>query len=314
MSETAYEWKPVDFRTKEEWQEERNRLSEDYADKAEGFLPTPVTQVAGTGPQELQQVLAQRQAAMQGYDAPQLAAMRASMAGNQQAAQQQRERALQAALAKQGIRGGSAAALQAQMGLRAQQEQAQAETGLMLAQEQRQREALGEYEGTVTDAYQRAQEQAFQESAAKLAMEQLAQADYIAQMGKESEDLYSTEMADATKEAGGCFSIAIISAAGLAASMSDAKAADLNALRMLRDTQTTVEQRRGYYMVSESVDGILKSSPVARSVGKALVVAPAVTYAKTGGFWSGVVTKFWLKVFALVAPKTPFIRSNGEVV
>ena len=329
------------LKTPEEWQAERQRLSADYAAKAAGFTPAPVTQVAGTGPAELQQVLAQRQSALQGYQAPELAGMRAAMAQQQQAGQNQESRALQAALAKQGIRGGAAASLQAQMAQKAAMQQGQQETQLMMAQEQRQREALGEYDKTVNEAYQKAQEQAFQEAAAKLAMEQLAQADYLAQMGKESQDLYSTEMADATKEAGGCFSILIISTAGLALGVSDAKASEIigaaktapearsvvvscdsegkvwdeiTALRALRDSEATVEQKRGYYRFSEAVAPVVSQSKLFQKLGYVCMIRPAVKYATGQRGISGLMTKAWLKIFEVLGANGPFERKNGEIV
>jgi hypothetical protein len=126
--------------------------------------------------QEQQDILRRRQSALAGYEAPELAAMRASAAGTQQAAQSQAERALQASLARQGIRGGAAASLQAQMAQRAAIGQAQAEQNLMLQQAQRQREALGEYEGSVGGAMGTAQSQQLAELSADVAQRQAIEA------------------------------------------------------------------------------------------------------------------------------------------
>jgi len=302
--------RPMGVRTPSEWEERLKKLQEEYAAKAGEFTPEQIDSLAGRGPTELQNVLTQRQSALQGYEAPELAAMRASMAGTQQAAQQERERALQAALAQQGIRGGSAAALQAQMAQRAAGEQAQQETQLMLAQEQRQREALGEYEQTAADAYTRAQTEEFMPIAAKLAMEQLAQAQYLAEMGKESEDLYTTEMAEAQKEAGGCCFIFLEVGNG-----------ELDRIaRRARDELMTDRNRRGYYKLSEVFVPLMRKSGVFKALVKWTMVKPMIAWGKWYYGESKInrvfepVAMFWFRMFDYLGQNHPFIRENGEVV
>lgn len=136
--------------------------------------------------QEQQDILNRRRSGMAGYEAPELAAMRASMAGTQQASQAQADRALQASLARSGIKGGAAASLQAQMAQKAALGQAQAEQNLMLQQAQRQREALGEYEGSVGGAMQTAQGQQLAELSAGVAQQQALEA---YRKGLQEEDL-----------------------------------------------------------------------------------------------------------------------------
>ena len=148
--------------------------------------------------QEQKEILQRRQSAMAGYQAPELAAMRASAAGTQQAAQAQADRALQASLAKQGIKGGAAASLQAQMAQRSALGQAQQEQNLMLQQAQRQREALGEYEGTVGGTMQSAQGQQLAELSAGVAQQQALEA---YRKGLQEEALTKETLAAQTKMA-----------------------------------------------------------------------------------------------------------------
>jgi hypothetical protein len=124
------------------------------------------------------------------------------MAGTQQAAQQQRERALQAALAKQGVRGGAAASLQAQASQMAAREQAQQSTDLMLKQAQRQREALGEYETGVQSALSAEQSRLASELGVKLAAEQAAEAERARLFQEESQRQYSEDQKEAAKAGG----------------------------------------------------------------------------------------------------------------
>lgn len=148
--------------------------------------------------QEQRDILQRRQSAMAGYQAPELAAMRASMAGTQQASQAQADRALQASLARSGIKGGAAASLQAQMAQKAALGQAQSEQNLMLQQAQRQREALGEYEGSVGGAMQTAQGQQLAELSAGVAQQQALEA---YRKGLQEEDLTRETLKAQTKMA-----------------------------------------------------------------------------------------------------------------
>lgn len=301
---------PMQTLTPEEWQDKKEELQAEYGERAGEFTPAEIEQLAGRGPSETQAILAQRQSALKGFEAPELAAMRASMAGTQQAAQQQRERALQAALAKQGIRGGSAAALQAQMGQRAASEQAQQETQLMLAQEQRQREALGEYEQTAMDQLTVAQQEEYNKTAAKLAMEQLAQAELLAQQQKESQDLYTTEMAAAQKESGGCCFIFLEVGDG-----------ELDRIaRRARDEMMTDRNKRGYYKLSEVFVPLMRKSAMFKALIKWTMVNPMIAWGKWYYGESKInrvfepVAMFWFRLFDYLGQNHPFKRENGEVV
>lgn len=174
--------------------------SEEIRKRFAGFAPQQIESVAGTGPKEMQDILAQRKQALAGFNAPQLAAMQAQMAGGQQAAEQQRNRALQAALARQGVRGGAAASLQAQAGQMAAREKAAADTQLMLQQAAQQEKALGAYEQGVSGALSAEQARQFQGLAAQLAAEQQIAALEAAGMQKEATESYGTSMEKASKK------------------------------------------------------------------------------------------------------------------
>jgi hypothetical protein len=124
------------------------------------------------------------------------------MAGGQQAAEQQRNRALQAALAKQHVMGGSAVSMQAQAAQQAAREKAQGETGLMLQQAAQQEKALGQYEQGVQGAYSAEQRRQFEGLAAKLAAEQQIAALEAAGLQKEATQDYGKSMEKASNKGG----------------------------------------------------------------------------------------------------------------
>lgn len=172
------------------------QIREETKTRFEGYKPSKIESVAETGPVEFKDILARRKAALEGYQAPELAAMQAQMATGQQAGQQQRQRALQAALAKQGIRGGAAAALQAQQGQQAYREKGAMDTEMMLKQEQRKREALGEYGTEVGGAYDREQRRQLQDLAVNLAAEQSSLAQQGLGQSSEEAQNYLNKMAE----------------------------------------------------------------------------------------------------------------------
>lgn len=173
---------------------------EEIRQRFAGFAPEEIKTVSDKGPAELQAILAQRKDALQGFNAPQLAAMQAQMAGGQQAAEQQRNRALQAALAKQHVMGGAAVSMQAQAAQQAAREKAQGETGLMLQQAAQQEKALGQYEQGVQGAYSAEQKRQFEGLAAKLAAEQQIAALQAAQLQKEATESYGKSMEKASNK------------------------------------------------------------------------------------------------------------------
>lgn len=165
----------------------------------EGYRPEEIKSVAAVGPQEMQETLAQRKSGLAGYQADELEAMRAQMAAGQQAGQQQRDRALQAALAKQGIRGGAAASLQSQAAQQAYREKGQMDTDMMLKQAERQRQALGEYEQGVQGSLGYAQKQQFADLARNLSLEQVLAGKDIASMQASAAKDYGTKMVEAAE-------------------------------------------------------------------------------------------------------------------
>lgn len=138
----------------------------------QSYIPSEITDVSKSGPIQLQEALKRREEMLKGYSAPELEGMRSQMAGAQQMAQKQKERAMLAALAKQGIRGGAAASMQAQLAQQNAIQQANIEQDLMLKQAQRQKEALGEYQQSVMGSLDQAQKRQLMELATKLQGEQ----------------------------------------------------------------------------------------------------------------------------------------------
>lgn len=153
--------------------------------------------VSGLVTAEQADILARRKNALQGFNAPQLAAAQAQMALQQQGAEQLRKRELQAQLAKGGVRGGAAAALQARAAQMAARDRGQSAEQLFLANQAQQEKALGDYERTVGGATQFAQRDAMMPFAADLAREQIASAERIAREQGISISDYARMMAEA---------------------------------------------------------------------------------------------------------------------
>lgn len=290
----------------------REDLSQEFQQRYQQFAPQPITSVSQTGPEELQKTLAMRESALQGYQAPELEAMRSQIAAGQQAAQQQRERALQAALAKQGIRGGSAAALQAQQAQLAAREKAGMDTEMMLRQAERQRQALGEYETGVTSAYNLEQRQRFAQLANKLAAEQAAQAELGGQRGLKEAGLYSEAQKQIAEAAGGggCCFIFLEANNGVLDRIA----------RKSRDELMTNKNRRGYYKLSEVLVPLMRKYPVVKFLVNWTMVKPMISAGKWKykenkiGKIFAPVAYFWLGLFDYLGSDHSFQRENGEIV
>jgi hypothetical protein len=290
--------------------EEQAKL-EEIQKRFAGYTPAPISSVAATGPKEMQETLAKRQSALEGYNAPELAAMQAQMATGQQAGQQQRERALQSALAQRGVQGGAAAALQAQMAQRAYQEKGAMDQEMMLKQAQRQREALGEYEGSVQTAYQNEQERLFQELSAKLAAEQAFQAEQALAAQKVEAEIYAQGQEDAAAAGdGGCCFIFLEADDGVLHRIA----------RRARDEMMTTRNKRGYYKLSEVFVPAMRKSKVFKAAVQWLMVKPMISFGKYkyGEGKMGIIFKpvanFWFSVFEYLGQDHPFKRENGETL
>lgn len=328
----------------QKYRDSYNRVQQELRRKRiEGYIPKPIESVAEQGPKELQDVLSQRQRALAGYEAPELAAMQAQAALAQQGGETQRQRALEAALAKQGVRGGAAAALQAQSAQMAAREKAALGQEMLLKQEERQRGALSEYEKGVLQSLGLGQQRQFMELATKLAGEQLLSAENIAQLRAEAERLYGERQERIAKESGGgcCIVACIVSEGLLNSGISEAKANEiiqlskqpdikkemivlndaeskawdnLNALRFVRDSEMSVAAKRGYYRLSEFIVPKFSKVPGLKYIANKSIVEPAIHYGKTGSKLSGMITKTWFKVYELFSNGKPYVRSNGEIV
>lgn len=276
-------------------------MLEETQKRFEGYTPEQIKSVAGTGPEELQKTLAMRESALQGFAAPELAAMQAQMAAGQQAGQQQRERALQAALAQRGVQGGAAAALQAQMAQRAYQEKGAMDQEMMLRQAQRQREALGEYEGSVMGAFQREQERQFQELSARLAAEQAYQAQLALEAQQKEAETYATGQKEAA-EAGGKIICTELYQQGL---MDKAIFEADQAFGKLQDADVMA----GYHAWAETVVGWMKASPAVTRI----VYLIATPWSKQMAFQMGVEAKPNLIGKALMLFGVPMCKLIGKL-
>jgi hypothetical protein len=252
---------------------------EEIQKRFEGYTPEQIASVATTGAIEQQETLAKRKSALEGYNAPELAAMQAQMATGQQAGQQQRERALQAALAQRGVQGGAAAALQAQMAQRAYMEKGAMDQEMMLKQAQRQREALGEYEGSVQTAYQNEQERLFQELSAKLAAEQAFQAEQALASQREEAEIYAQGQEDAAASGGKIICTELYQQGLMDKAIFEAD----QAFGKLQDADVIA----GYHAWAETVVGWMKASQTVTRITYVI----AMPWAKQMAYEMGVESK-----------------------
>lgn len=290
------------------------KAAEDIRRRYQGYIPKEIKSVEKIGPKELQDILARQKAGLEGYSAPQLAAMQAQMAQGQQAAQVARERALQAALAKQNIRGGAAASLQSQLGMQAARERAAQDTEMLLRQAAKQEEALGKYREGVLGSLDIGQRKQFTDLATRLAAEQAAAAEAASRRQQAGIESYGESMVKASKS-GGCLGIFLLTSAALHSEVSEAKIHDL---RSYRDTHMSETQKRGYYKASEFLIPVLEGSKTLQVIANNVILKPMVQYGesfeknKKPSFISKVLTKTYLKTFDLIAGSKKFQRLNGE--
>lgn len=280
---------------------QKKASQEEIKKRFEGYIPEQIKSVAGTGPEELQKTLAMRESALQGFAAPELAAMQAQMAAGQQAGQQQRERALQAALAQRGVQGGAAAALQAQMAQRAYQEKGAMDQEMMLRQAQRQREALGEYEGSVMGAFQREQERQFQELSARLAAEQAFQAEQALASQREEAEIYAKGQERAAAAGGKIICTELYHQGLMDKTIFEAD----QEFGKLQDPEVMA----GYHAWAETVVKWMKASPVVTHI----VYLIATPWSKQMAFQMGVEAKPNLIGKALMLFGVPMCKVIGKL-
>lgn len=167
-------------------------------------VPAPITSVSGSEflPEEYKQVLAARQAQLQGFSAPELAAQRAEMGSQLGAAEKQRQRDLAASLARSGVRGGAAAALQSRAGQQSALEQGKLAQDMFIRDIMQKQAAQGAYEQALGGAMGVAGKQQFLPLAAQIAQEQLRTTKDIAGMQAGAIEKYGQAMAPAPSQPG----------------------------------------------------------------------------------------------------------------
>lgn len=134
-------------------------------------LPTSVEQ-AGL-PEEMRLALQMRKQALQGFTAPENAALRSQMALERQGAEQARRRQLAQDLARSGVRGGAAAAAQGRQQQLASQEAAKQAQELFLRNIAQKQQALGQFEEAAQGGLKTVQNQQFMNLATQLAQRQM---------------------------------------------------------------------------------------------------------------------------------------------
>jgi hypothetical protein len=92
-------------------------------------------------------------------------------------------------------------------------------------------------------------------------------------------------------------------------------------VRRFRDENMTVQNRRGYYKVSEVLVPLMRKSKLIKLLVRVSMTSPLVAYGKAfygEGSRLGLVLKpvvnFWLKTFNYLGGEHPFIRENGETI
>jgi hypothetical protein len=136
-------------------------------------------------PDEVKAALRAREAGLAGFSAPELAAQRSQMGLVQGAAEKARQRALMAAMARSGLRGGAAAAMTQRGAQMAAQERAAQGQELFLRDIAQKQAARDAYEKTLGGALGQAKQQQFMGLAADITGQQLGSQERIA--GRQAE-------------------------------------------------------------------------------------------------------------------------------
>lgn len=137
--------------------------------------PAPISSVAGSEflPEEYKKVLAAREAQLQGFTTPELAAQRAQMGAQVGAAEKQRQRELASSLARSGVKGGAAAALQSRAAQQSAMEQGKLAQDMFIRDIMQKQAAQGAYEQSLGGAMGIAGKQQFLPLAAQIAQQQM---------------------------------------------------------------------------------------------------------------------------------------------
>lgn len=270
-----------------------------------------------------------------GYKSEENEAMWSSMAARQAAQQQAAQRALATKQAQMGVRGGAGAAQlgRQQQQFAAQKAMASQELGIKNIDEQTRRIA----------EYNKLNQQQQMADAAKAAVYlQIQEAEKDRQAQAEIARVTAESQKVAAKEKGGCCLgiAAICTSSSLASNNVQAhqfaeatkvlnqqqlvsvygqKAIPalqkLTELRFVRDHVCSQEERRGYYIFSESIgEKLVQFKPIS-AIGMTVVVNPLAELSKPNQSWiKATIGKIWIKIFGVMASKEPFTRKNGEVV
>lgn len=157
-------------------------------------------------PEEYKRALAAREAGLAGFSAPELAAQRAEMGSQVGAAEAQRKRELASALARSGVKGGAAAAMQARTAQQAATEQGKLAQDLFIRDIMQKQAAQSAYEQSLGGAMKAAGGQQFMQLAPQIAEAQLASGEKIAQMGAGAVEKYGQSVANQPQPASGFLS------------------------------------------------------------------------------------------------------------
>lgn len=221
---------------------------------------------------------------------------RAQLARELMANQVQAQRGLASKQAASGVRGGAAAAGQAQLARRLMQDQAAQEEKAFL-----EREAFNRGQG---------EKEQLANVANQLAMRQL-QGSVLGQevQARAAERGYQATAAAANKGGGCCFIFLEATNGNLPESV-----------RLARDEFLTIEKQRGYYKLSEVLVPLMRRYSSVKTAVNWLMVKPMTAWGNWYynririGFVFYPVVKFWFSIFAFLGQRHEFMRENGEVL
>lgn len=231
-----------------------------------------------------------------GYSGQEIGAMRQTARGEMAGAQQAQQRNLASNLAKGGVGGARAAAMQGQQALQGNQGINTAESKMLLDSANMARQG----QGNMADFMMR-------QKMAKLAM-----AGGISQLSSANT---AADKAAQANQGGSGFCCFIFLEARYGNGTMDF------VVRKFRDENMTDKNRRGYYKLSEVLVPLMRKSKIVKGLVRLFMTDPLVAYGKAHygsgsklGFVFAPVKNFWMKAFNYLGEDHPFVRENGEVV
>jgi hypothetical protein len=231
-----------------------------------------------------------------GYSGGELGAMQSNTIQNMQGQRSQYLQQMQGKLARQGVGGARAAAMQGATDVGMQEKGNEAQRNMLLDSAKMKRQGVNDLQDFLM-------KQKYGVQASALGQEQLGSSDYAAQQQRNA--------ANGGSSGPCCF---IFLEARYGNGIMD------KVVRRFRDENMTIRNKRGYYKLTEVIVPLMRKSKLIKLAVRLMMTDPLVSYGKYyyGEGNIGViftpVKNFWLKIFDYLGQDHEYIRENGEVI